>query len=373
MNSYYPPWIGGAESYVRSLAQALAQRENEVTVYCSERPLKAGESSDHGIRIVRMRTPITFYGTPIVMFPASIFSEKFDVIHANFPSPYLAGISAYVSALKGTGSVLTWHNDLPPVTSGAGLVVKLHDAVSPAYLNTFDRIIATTKIYAKKSTTLRRYSEKVRIIHNGVDAERFHPNVSGDSIRSNHRLEGRKVVLFVGALTRWHSYKGVDVLLPAFKIVSNRLPDARLLIVGGGEMIGAYENLVRDLDLQERVIFAGRVSDEILPHYYAACDCAVLPSKDSSEGYGLVLLEAMATGKAVIGSMVGGITDVIDQGKNGLLVAPNNIEELSGAILNLLDDYQLRTRMGTSGRSIAEERDWRKVAAQVESLYKEIL
>ena len=108
-------------------------------------------------------------------------------------------------------SVLTWHNDLPDVTSGAGILVKVNKSVSAVYLNSFDRIIATTKAYANSSTILRRYPKKVKVIHNGVDTRRFSPTVDGSFIREKYGLEGKTVALFVGALTRWHEYKGVDV------------------------------------------------------------------------------------------------------------------------------------------------------------------
>ena len=93
VNSYFPPWVGGAETYVVSLSRALLERGHEVTVYCSDRLAQAGESWDNGLTVIRMHTPLTFYGTPMVMFPPSFLLRSFDVLHTNFPSPYLVGIS----------------------------------------------------------------------------------------------------------------------------------------------------------------------------------------------------------------------------------------------------------------------------------------
>ena len=109
------------------------------------------------------------------------------------------------------------------------------------------------------------------------------------------------------------------------------------------------------------------------PSYYAASDFAVLPSKDSSEGFGLVLLEAMSTGKAVIGSRVGGVVEVVRDGYNGMLVEPNNVDELARAMLILFEDDRTRLLMGRYGRTFAESSDWNSVVQKVESLYKEIL
>ena len=156
VNSYYPPWIGGAETYVSSIAKGLKKRGHDVTVYCSERPLRYGESFEDGIRIVRMRTPFRVYGTPIAVVPPELLTERYDVIHANFPGPYLASISAWIAKATNTPAILTWHNDLPSVASFAGILVKMHDRMSGSYLDIYKRIISTTTVYARNSKTLRQ-------------------------------------------------------------------------------------------------------------------------------------------------------------------------------------------------------------------------
>ncbi len=319
--------MGGAESYVKNLGNALSARGHAVTVYCSDRPLRAGVTYADKIKVVRMHTPLMIYGTPMVLFSPSILAEKHDVIHANFPSPFLASISSFAGKLASTPSVLTWHNDLPPVSSGAGLLVKVHDSIAPSYLRNFARIIATTSAYAKNSVILRRFASKVTVITNGVDTRRFSPKVKGGRIKSLYNLENCKVVLFVGALTTFHSYKGMDILLQAFQKVSIKHADARLVVVGEGNLIDSYKKLAKSLGIYEEVIFTGYVEDELLPEFYAACDVTVLPSKNSAEGFGLVLIEAMACGKAVVGSRTGGIVDVIADGINGLLVTPGESDE----------------------------------------------
>ncbi len=97
-----------------------------------------------------------------------------------------------------------------------------------------------------------------------------------------------------------------------------------------------------------------------------------MPSKDSSEGFGLVLVEAMATGKAVIGTKVGGIVDVISNGENGLLVAPNDIEGLSKAMISLFENNDLSLKMGTAGLEFSRQHDWSAVAEKVEAIYNQI-
>lgn len=373
VHSFFPPWIGGAETYASNLAKNLVKRGHDVTVYCSDKPLKAGEGYVGGARLIRMHTPAMFYGAPLTLFPPKILAEKYDVIHANFPSPNLAAISAWIARLRNIPAVLTWHNDLPPVTSGAGALVRIHDLLSASYLSVFRRIIATTHVYSRNSTILRQYRDKVVVIQHGVDTSRFNTGVDGYAVRSKLGLENKKVVLFVGALTRWHSYKGVDVLFKAFKMVSQKSNDATLLIVGGGNMTDYYRTLAGELGISSCVIFAGKVEDDVLPQYYASCDLAVLPSKDSSEGFGLVLLEAMACGKPVIGSRVGGIPEVIQHGRNGLIVDANELDQLAGAMNEMLADKEKRIAMGSAGRKFAESRDWSAVAEKVEKVYMEAL
>lgn len=371
VNSYYPPWIGGAETHTTSIAKGLKKRGHDVTVYCSDSPLKAGERVEDDVRVIRMRTLFRVYGTPITAIPTSLLTEKYDVIHASFPGPYLAGTSAWIASATRTPSVLTWHNDLPPVTSVAGMIVKLHDRISGSYLDLYNRIVATTAVYARNSKTLRRYS-KVVVIPNGVDTSRFNPSVSGDSIREKYGLGKSKVALFVGALTTWHAYKGVDNLIRTFKKICETRSDAKLLIVGEGNLSDQYKALANELGISSNVVFAGKIEEQELPKYYAACDFTVLPSKDSSEGFGLVLLEAMATGKAVIGSRVGGVVEVVRDGLNGILVEPNNVDQLASAMRMLFQDDRIRLLMGRYGRMFAESSDWSSVVEKLESLYKEI-
>lgn len=372
VNSYYPPWIGGAETYVSNVARGLNNLGHDVTVYCSKSPLRAGETYEDGIRVIRMQTPLKFYGTPITILPKDLLRENYHVIHSNFPGPYLASISACVAKATNTPSLLTWHNDLPPVTSAASLIVKLHDIFSYAYLNIYKKIIATTNIYARNSKTLKRYSNKLVVMRNGVDTSKFNPKVRGDSIREKFHLGDCSVGLFVGALTTWHAYKGVDVLIPAFKKVHDIDTNAKLVIVGEGNLSDGYKALASKLGISSSVIFAGKVEQSELPSYYAASDYVVLPSKDSSEGFGLALLEAMATGKAVIGSRVGGIPEVIIDGLTGILVGPNNVDELAKAMSSLVQYDEARSLMGRNGRLFAASNDWTVVAKKLDSLYREI-
>jgi len=375
VNSFFPPWRGGAETYVYNLAKNLQGRGHEITVVCGDQPLETGTREVDGLTVKRLHITRKIYGTPIMPYLfLRLLNEPADIMHANFPSPYIAFITAFVSKLRGVPAVLTWHNDLPPVTRTAGLLVALHDhLVLPVYLKWFRKIIATSEAYAHTSRNLERVQPQVEVIRNGVDINRFNPNVNGERIRQRLKLDGCKIVLFVGALTEWHRYKGLDVLLEALSLL-NDTSHVQLLVVGDGMLRSHYEEMASALSISSRVIFAGDASDSDLPEYYACSDVLVLPSKDRSEGFGLTLLEANATGKPVIGSHVGGIPGVIRDGYNGLLVSPNDPRALASKLSELLDkDDQRLIEMGKNGRTLAETLDWSHVAISTEQVYESVL
>jgi len=343
-----------------------------VVVFCGDEPLTSSTQMVEGVTVERLDILTRVYGTPVMpALLAKLATEPADILHANFPSPYLACLTAVASKLKTTQSVLTWHNDLPPVTRAAGLIAEVHDRIAlPIYLHRFNRIIATSKPYANTSRNLRRFSERVVVIPNGVDTARFNPNVSGEELRQRFGLVGHRVLLFVAALTQWHRYKGLDVLLSAMSRLKKLGEDVRLLVVGDGILAPEYRSLANSLRISEEVTFAGDVSDDDLPEYYACADVLIVPSKDRSEGFGLTILEANATGKPAIGSNVGGIPSVIVDGKNGKLVPPNDPTALSSTISGLLSSDVLLDRLGRNARSIAEKHDWSIVAEQTERVYE---
>ena len=375
VNSFFPPWRGGAETYACNLARKLADRGHQVTVLCAEKPETPGEYEQDGITIRRLRMLGRLYGTPLI---PTLFFElcriDADIFHANFPSPYIAFNVAVVCALRSKKAVLTWHNDLPPVTWGARLLIETHDRlILPSYLRAYGRIIATSQIYVENSRILRKLKNQVSVVPNGVDCERFHPGVDASELRRSLRIGGRFVLLFVGALTKWHRYKGLDVLLRSLRMAVDQDPDLSLVIVGDGDLRNEYHRMTEELRLEENVIFAGDVSDDNLPQYYALADALVLPSKDMSEGFGLTLLEANASGKPVIASQVGGIPSVVRNGYNGVLVPPNEPRELAKAILGLKREPGKAREMGHNGRLFAREHDWSVVASQTEKVYEDVL
>ena len=375
VNSFFSPWRGGAETYAFNLAKAMVDRGHELTVHCGNSPLQRGILEASGIKIVRHQILAKIYGTP---FMPGLMRElgqiSSDVIHGNFPSPYIAYSVALASRKRRIPAVLTWHNDLPHVTSVAGLLVRTHDSfVLPKYIRAYRRVIATSAIYAKESRILSSLGGLVTVIPNGVDCEHFNPRLDGRRLRTEFGLESVFTIIFVGALTKCHTYKGLDVLLGAMKIALGERKDLRLLVVGDGELREEYRTMATQLGISPNTLFLGDAPDAELPGYYAASDVTVLPSKDQSEGFGLTILEANAIGKPVVASNVGGIPSVVTHGYNGLLVPPNNISRLAEAILWLSRNRKAVAAMGRNGRKVAEEHDWKKTTTLTERVYIQAL
>ena len=372
VNTFLPPRRGGTGAYAYSLAKALAAKGHIVKVFCGCDPLPPGEYRQDGFMVGRLPTIKNLYGTPIIPALAStLHRQDVDVIHANFPSPQVALIAASVAYSRRIPAVLTWHNDLPVVSARARFLIEIHDRfILPGYLRAYSKIISTTETYTRQSPILRKLDGRVTIVTNGVDCERYTPELNSMKLRKELSLGDRFTVLFVGALTRWHRYKGLDVLLQALRLVLREEDGVVVVVVGGGDLEGYYRSITKELDMEDKVIFAGNISDEQLPLYYAACNVLALPSKDMTEGFGLVLLEANAAGRPVIASDVGGIPSVVTDGLNGLLISPDDSAALAHAIVSLLRNPQRAWEMGIAGRRIAELHDWKMVASQTETVYR---
>ncbi len=198
------------------------------------------------------------------------------------------------------------------------------------------------------------------IIPNGIDLSRFEqPTEPIPSLQ-----DGKLNILFVGRFGERR--KGLKYLLRAFSTIKRQVPDVRLIIVGKGEAKG-YLRYLRRNEIQD-VIFAGYVSDEELPRYYRSSHIFCAPSTEG-ESFGIILLEAMASGLPVIASDIPGYASVLQHGKQGLLVEPKNREALALALMRLISDARLREQMGESGRAKAAEYNWDRVAQRVLAYY----
>jgi len=184
--------------------------------------------------------------------------------------------------------------------------------------------------------------------------------------------ENSKIILFVGAMNRGHTHKGVDVLLKAFSMIKDE--DTYLVLAGTGDMIPDYKRISESLGIINRTLFTGFIDEETLIDLYRASDMLVLPTLNIAEGFGMVLIEANACGKPVIGSRVGGIKYVIRDGETGLLVPPGDPEALADAIRRLIEDPEKAEVMGQNGRKMVEKNyTWERSSRITENVFQEVI
>jgi rhamnosyl/mannosyltransferase len=212
------------------------------------------------------------------------------------------------------------------------------------------RIVVPSPQLMRTSPILAAHGEKCAVVPFGVAAENFRltPEIAKAAVALRERLVGdasRGVVfLFVG---KFRYYKGLPVLLEAFRRLASRVPAARLLLVGDGPEKSALQAEASRSGLAHCVHFAGPLSDGELVACYHACDVLVLPSVKRSEAFGLVLLEAMACGKPVVSTELGTATSWVNQTeRTGLVVPPGDAAALEHALERLARNASLRAALG---------------------------
>lgn len=232
-----------------------------------------------------------------------------------------------------------------------------------------DRMIALGEYQADLLEQLGIGRERIFVSPEGVDVSSFQrpaAEVMGGALRRRHRLEGRRILLTVSRLA---PHKGHDAVIRALPDILRRVPEAAYLIVGDGSCSEHLRRLAAQVGVAEHVHFAGFVPDDELPGYYHLCDLFVMPSKEldgDTEGFGIVFLEAAACGKPAIGGRTGGAVEAVQDGRTGLLVEPESIEEIAGAAVRLLTDTELAHRLGEAGRRrVVESLQYRDIAANI--------
>jgi len=365
---YFHPHIGGVESNVYNISKHLLKLGHEITVFTAQYDKKLPRHDElDGLKIIRSKELMNLFTTPVTPgLKTDLLAEKWDIVHTHAPPPLS---SYYVAKAKNKGqfpTVMTYHCDPEIPVRGGGLITSMYRSVFGNYtLRRMDLVLAETETYAATSRAI--WNSHAKVIPPGVDIERFNPKNNGQAIRERFGLGSSKIVMFVGRLT---FHKGVNHLIDAAGLYR----DAKYLIVGSGPEEERLKHLAAASPNAKNIIFAGKASAEDLPHYYAACDLLVLPSVSRLEAFGLVMLEAMASGRPVITSDMPGMREVVVDGVDGLLAEPLDAHDISEKVRILLDDDEKRKRFGANGRLKVEERfTWARVTKMTEDAYKRIL
>jgi phosphatidylinositol alpha-mannosyltransferase len=215
---------------------------------------------------------------------------------------------------------------------------------------------------AAKRFVRQYFMAPYRIIPNGVDVARF-ASPSVEPIPEFN--DGRPNILFVG---RPEKRKGVGYLLRAYPLVKTAFPDARFIIVGAGDWENSpYRAYLERRDMRD-IVVVGPVSEADLPRYHRSAQILCSPATQG-ESFGIVLLEGMAAGLPVVASDIEGYRQVVTDGQEGLLVPPRDERALADALCCLLQDQELRVRMGVAGMTTATEYSWPRIAEQILDFY----
>jgi len=211
-------------------------------------------------------------------------------------------------------------------------------------------------------------AERIDVVPNGVD-ERFSPGVDSTGLRARHGLGQRRVVLFLGGLK---TRKNLPFLLDVWRRVASMRSSATLVIAGAGSAAGELRRRARRLDLDDHVVFAGRVSEREKVAYYNLADIFVFPSK--LEGFGLAVGEAMSCGLPVVTSDRGALPELVLDGRGGFVCRGDDVEDFTRRLMTLLDDPSMRGAFGSHNRRLVQERyRWPLAAARVHAIYDDVL
>lgn len=362
---------GVAAAY--NLTINMEKRGHEIKVFTTSITSVDSVEKHENIKVYRYGTNLKFE-TVNVSFNLLKKPLKYevDIAHVHSVNPIAELAALKYAKSKGIPVIVTYHGD--PQESFGGLARRvavnfyikflLNKILSDANI-----IISPSKYFLGNSRFLNKYKDKIVIIPNGVNISDFSVPYAKEECKRIVRLEGN-IILFVGRLDQ---RKGPEVLIKAFVKVVKHIPNAKLVFVGAGPLKAKLDNLSKSLSVNNRVKFAGFIKDYEKPLYYKSADIFVLPSIMNSEIFGIVNLEAMASGTPIIASNIGGIPDVVEDGKEGLLFPPNDPKALAKAIIRLLTDQELRDKISEQASKKVKNFSWEKIAEKTEKIYKQVL
>lgn len=350
----FPPRPGGIQSFVHNLA--VRQPTGSVVVYASSWRGAEKFDADQPFEVIRERTRVLL-PTPLVARRAARLARAYDCdtvwFGAAAPLGLLAGGLRRRAGIRRVvaqthGHEIGWAA-LPGARAALRRIGRGVDVTT--YLGEYTRV--------RLARVLTGLTELHRLAP-GVDVDTYHPDVDGEPVRARLGLSDRPVVVCVSRLV---PRKGQDMLIRAMPEIIRRVPDAALLVVGGGPYRAALEKLARQVGVDRDVVFTGSVPAAELPAHYAAGDVYAMPCRTRNrgldvEGLGIVYLEASATGLPVVAGDSGGAPDAVREGETGYVVNGRDVAQLADRVSRLLADRDLARQFGAAGRAWVEQ-EWR--------------
>ena len=364
----FPPEKDGVGDYTYELASYLKK-------YCDVFVLTFGDGKEeliNGIRVFRFIPRNSFFKGYIVSRLVNVLNENFDFDLLHFQTASFTfdrNFYLFPLFLKNLNLITTLHEVLNiRQFHYLPFVINVYRRSKRVIVLSLDEIRILTELF-------RIRSSNIVWMHHGADVNVFNPNVSSRDFKEKYGLGDSFVILTLGFIGPG---KGYDVLIRSFKKVSGRMRDAKLVIAGMPRKetewyFNYLKALVERFGLNDRVIFTGYVDYELLPSCFTSADIFVLPYKGGFQKSG-PLHRALASGRAIITTDLPAMKEVINHGYNGLLVRPNDVDELASALLLLYKNEDLRKSLSSNARLFAEQYlDWDKIARKTFGIYREII
>ena len=363
------PIAGGAEKHIHLLARQLTNDGYNVTVVCSRnKSLDAWveDMKKDGMKVIRLNVSHKHDPRHLFQLRKIIRELKPDILHIHLWNPGACRYAFWSASPKKIKIVTTEHDPFP--------LKSLKKRIKKKTLKrTAHTITVSETSYNQMLTLYPELKGKMSVIHNGIDLAAFEKDLVHFSNQEKARI--RQQIMKVDAndfvivsIAALHPRKGLKFLLEAFKEVCEQRNDARLVIIGEGPQKKELEKLGKKLKISDKIRMLGW--QENIPRMLKSSDLFVLPSV--KEAFGLVLLEAMAAQLPILATKVGGIPEIVQDKKNGILVEPGKSHELSEKILMLISNRPLREKLSFLGHHRVKDFDIREMVQKTKMVYDQL-
>lgn len=370
------PNIGGIAAHVVGLSEGLSQLGHSVTVVVPQPARlkltpRVCEEYVQNFRVIRLGVPTLprlgwlLYQRKAAAWLQQTIRSGYDIVH------WHTFDQAMIRRLRDVTRVFTNHtSQFLEYVANPVEMSRARKIVQPA-----DWVIAPSRELAEATLTTGYPADRVCVIPNGVNIDIFSPNVDGQGIRHRHRIAPDECVVLCPR--RLEKKNGVIYWVRAIPgLLSTHCERIRFLLVGDYQRNDQYSareevlSAIARLDLGDQFIFTGAVPNSEMPAYFAAADIVVIPSL--MEATSIAGLEAMASGKPIVSTNVGGLPEIVLDGKTGYLVPPADSPALAGAMRKLIAAPSLRESMGQAARErVLREFDWRVIAERTAAVYRQ--
>ncbi len=367
---YFYPRIGGVENYAYNLARRLHESgDYSVNIVTSTAigNKYISETLD-GMTVYKLPVWFTLSNTPVNPMWFFWFRKFFarvhpDIVNIHTPVPFMGDVASLALGNSGK-TVVTYHSgSMVKKQFLVDIVIGLYEKlILPILLYKASAIIAVSEYFLAGFGS--RWGKKTVLIRPGVDTSIYTPTPL---------VAGQCTVTYVGRVEHSSAWKGIKELLQAMVLVLKERTDAVLEIVGSGDAVEHFRSQAVDLGIADAVRFLGPKRGRELVEVYSRSNVVVLPSTSAAEQSSVVLIEAMASGRPVVGTRIGGTPKIIQEEENGLLVEPKDPHALASAILRVLNDKDLALRLAHGGVRSSKQVDWSQQAEKHRRLFDSIL